>query len=149
MSDIRTALTNLVTLQEGLSITAPVSSSIKRAYKYTPPQSSSLPDTPCVLNTWSLTSQELDISLRILFYTIRMQLIVHDSDQDRAADIASSYMNAIITAQNADVTLDGAVNQSILRGSDPTLGVLSWAGVDYIGLDLLLDIELKAAVSIT
>ena len=149
MSDIRTALTNLVTLQEGLSITAPVSSSIKRAYKYTPPQSSSLPDTPCVLNTWSLTSQELDISLRILFYTIRMQLIVHDSDQDRAADIASSYMNAIITAQNADVTLGGSVNQSILRGSDPTLGVLSWAGVDYIGLDLLLDVELKAAVSIT
>ena len=111
--------------------------------------SSALPDTPCFLNTWTLTSQELDISLRILFYTIRMQLIVHDSDQDRAADIASSYMNAIITAQNADVTLDGAVNQSILRGSDPTLGVLSWAGVDYIGLDLLLDVELKAAVSIT
>ena len=149
MADIRTALTNLVTLQEGLSITAPVSSSIKRAYKYTPPMSSALPDTPCFLNTWTLTSQELDISLRILFYTIRMQLIVHDSDQDRAADIASSYMNAIITAQNADVTLDGAVNQSILRGSDPTLGVLSGAGVEFVGLDLLLDIELKAAVSIT
>ena len=34
MADIRTALTNLVTLQEGLSITAPVSSSIKRADEF-------------------------------------------------------------------------------------------------------------------
>ena len=149
MGDIRTALTNLVTLQESLSITAPISSSILRAYKFTPPQSSSLPDTPCFLNTWTLTNQELDISLRILFYTIRMQLIVHDSDQDQAADIASSYMTALITAQNADVTLNGSVNQCFLRGSDPTLGVLQWAGVDYIGLDLLLDIEIKDAVSIT
>jgi len=149
MGDIRTALTNLVTLQESLSITAPISSSILRAYKYTPPMSSALPDTPCFLNTWTLTNQELDISLRILFYTIRMQLIVHDSDQDQAADIASSYMTALITAHNADVTLNGSVNQCMLRGSDPTLGVLQWAGVDYIGLDLLLDCEIKDAVSIT
>ena len=56
MGDIRTALTNLVTLQESLSITAPISSSILRAYKFTPPQSSSLPDTPCFLNTWTLTN---------------------------------------------------------------------------------------------
>jgi flagellar capping protein FliD len=147
MGDIRTALTNLVTLQEGLSITAPVSSSIKRAYKYTPPMSSALPDTPCFLNTWSLTNQELDVSLRVLSYTIRMQLIVHDSDQDQAADIASSYMNAIITAQNADVTLNGSVTQCELRGSDPTLGVLNWAGVDYIGLDLLLDVTISDAVA--
>jgi len=149
VGDIRTALTNLVTLQESLSITAPISSSILRAYKYTPPMSSALPDTPCFLNTWTLTNQELDISLRVLFYTIRMQLIVHDADQDQAADIASSYMNAIITAQNADVTLGGSVNQCFLRGSDPTLGVLQWAGIDFIGLDLLLDVEIKDAVSIT
>jgi hypothetical protein len=149
MGDIRTALTNLVTLQESLSITAPVSSSIKRAYRYTPNMASALPDTPCFLNTWTLTNQELAISLRILFYTIRMQLVVHDSDTDRAADICTAYMNSLITAQNADVTLGGAVNGTSLRGNDPTLGILSWAGQDFVGLDLTMDCEIKDAVSIT
>lgn len=147
--DIRTVMGAVVTLQESLSITAPVSSSIKRAYKYTPPMSSSLPDTPCFFNSWTLQNQELDIGLRILFYTVHMQLAVLDSDQDQAADIASSYMNALITAHNADVQIGDTVTLSQLRGGDPTLAVLSWAGTDYIGLDLFLDVELKDAVSVS
>jgi hypothetical protein len=147
--DIRTVMTNVVSLQEGLSITAPISSSILRAYKYMPPMASGLPDTPCFMNSWTLQNQELDISLRILSYTVRMQLAVLDADQDVAADIASSYMNALITAQNADVQLGGSCVQSNLRGGDPTLAVLSWAGQDFIGLDLILDVELKDAVSIS
>jgi len=149
VGDIRTAMTNLVTLQESLSITAPISSSVLRAYKFMPPMASALPDCPCWINAFSLTTQELDIGLRILFYTIRMQLAIDDSDQDRAADIAASYLNAFITAQNADIQLGGAVTQSTLRGGDPTLAVLTWAGVSYIGLDLLLDVEIKDAVTIT
>jgi hypothetical protein len=149
MGDIRTVMTNVVTLQESLSITAPISSSIKRAYKYTPPMSSGLPDTPCFLNSWTLQSQELDIGLRILLYTIRMQLMVLDSDQDQAADIASSYMNAFITAHNADIQLGGSATLTTLRGGDPTLAVLNWAGIDYVGLDLFLDAEIKDAVSIS
>jgi hypothetical protein len=142
-------MTNLVSLQESLSITAPVSSSIARAYKYTPPMSSALPDTPCWMNSWTLVNQELDISLRILTYQINMQLAVEDSDQDQAADIASSYMNALITAHNADVQLDGSVTSSSLRGGDPTLVALQWAGVVYIGLDVVLDVEIKDAVTVT
>lgn len=149
MSDIRTAITNLVSLQEDLSISSPVSSSIKRAYNYTPNMASALPDTPCWLNTWTLQNQELDIGLRILTYTIRMQLMVFDADFSRAADICSAYMTAFITAHNADITLDSSVTQCALRGGDPTLGVLSWAGQEYVGLDLYLDCELKSAVSVT
>ena len=149
MGDIRTVMTNVVSLQEGLSITAPVSSSILRAYKYMPPMASALPDTPCFLNNWTLQNQELDVGLRILFYTVRMQLVVLDADQDQAADIASSYMNALITAQNADVQLGGSCNLTVLRGGNPTLAVLNWAGIDYIGLDLFMDVEIKDAVSIS
>ena len=149
MGDIRTVMGNVVTLQEGLSITAPISSSIKRAYKYMPPAASALPDTPCFFNSWTLQNQQLDISLRILSYTVHMQLAVLDADQDVAADIASSYMNALITAHNADVQLSGSCTLTALRGGDPTLAVLSWAGQDYIGLDLFLDIEIKDAVAIS
>ena len=149
MSDIRTVMTKITAMQEGLSITAPISSSIKRAYKYMPPMSSSLPDCPCWLNAWTLTRQELDIGLRVLFYSVRMQLVIDDADQDQAADIASSYMNAFINAHYQDVQFDGSCNVSYLRGGDPTLAVLNWAGRDYIGLDLFLDCELKAAVGIS
>jgi len=149
MGDIRTVMTNIVSLQEGLSITAPISSSILRAYKYMPPMASGLPDTPCFLNNWTLQNQELDIGLRILFYTVRMQLAVLDADQDQAADIASSYMNALITAHNADVQLGGSCTLTVLRGGDPTLAVLNWAGIDYIGLDLFLDVQITDGVSIT
>jgi len=149
MGDIRTVMTEVVTLQESLSITAPISSSILRAYKYMPPMASALPDTPCWMNSWTLQNQELDVSLRILFYTIRMQLAILDADQDQAADIASSYMTALITAQNADIQLSGACNITSLRGGDPTLAVLNWAGQDYIGLDLFMDVQIKDAVSVS
>jgi hypothetical protein len=149
VGDIRTVMGNVVTLQESLSITAPISSSILRAYKYMPPMASALPDTPCFFNSWTLQNQQLDISLRILSYTVRMQLAVLDADQDVAADIASSYMNALITAHNADVQLSGSCTLTTLRGGDPTLAVLNWAGQDYIGLDLFLDIEIKDAVSVS
>jgi hypothetical protein len=149
MADIRTVMTKVVALQESLSITAPISSSVLRAYKYMPPMSSALPDCPCWINAWTLQNQELAISLRVLFYTIRMQLVIDDADQDQAADIASAYMNAFIDAHYQDVQLDGSCNLSSLRGGDPTLAVLSWAGRDYIGLDLFLDVELKAAVGIS
>ena len=147
--DIRTVMAAVVTLQESLSITAPISSSILRGYRFMPPMSSALPDTPCFFNSWTLQNQELDIGLRILFYTIHMQLAVLDADQDVAADIASSYMNALITAHNADVQIGDTVTLSQLRGGDPTLAVLSWAGTEFIGLDLFLDVELKDAVSIS
>ena len=75
--------------------------------------------------------------------------MVLDSDQDQAADIASSYMNAFITAHNADIQLGGSATLTTLRGGDPTLAVLNWAGIDYVGLDLFLDAEIKDAVSIT
>lgn len=149
MADIRTVMSKVVTLQESLSITAPISSSILRAYKYMPPMSSSLPDCPCWLNAWTLQRQELAIGLRVLFYSVRMQCVIDDADQDQAADIASSYMNAFIDAHYQDVQLDGSCNVSYLRGGDPTLSVLNWAGRDYIGLDLFLDVELKAAVGIS
>ena len=147
--DIRTVMAAVVTLQESLSITAPISSSILRAYRFMPPMSSALPDTPCFFNSWTLQNQQLNISLRILSYTVRMQLAVLDADQDVAADIASSYMNALITAHNADVQLSGSCTLTTLRGGDPTLAVLNWAGQDYIGLDLFLDIEIKDAVSVS
>jgi hypothetical protein len=39
---IRDTLTNLVAIQDGLSISSPVSQSIKKAYKYPPSRSQSL-----------------------------------------------------------------------------------------------------------
>jgi hypothetical protein len=37
----------------------------------------------------------------------------------------------------------------VLRGGDPTLAVLNWAGIDFVGLDLFLDVQITDGVSIS
>ncbi len=143
--DIRSALDRITAIQAGLSITSPVTASIKKAYKYVPKQDAALPDAPAWMNDWTLSREERHIDLRIQHYTVHMQLFVNDADQDRAADIATAFMAQAVDGFDADVTLDGNVTNSALRGGDPTLVSLGRAGQSYIGLDLFLDLEMKEA----
>ena len=141
--DIRTALDQIVTIQGGLSITSPLSVSVKKAYKYVPNASVALPDAPAWTNDWTLTSLERFVSLRIQNYTVHMQLFVKDANIDRAADIASAFLDKLITALDADISLSQTVTQHTLRGGNPTLVGLERANLPYIGLDLFLDLEMK------
>lgn len=146
---IRAALDALVTLQESLSITSPITSSIAKAWKYFPPEEATLPETPCFANEWSLTAFEVHVGLLVRRYAIHTQMFVLDADQERGADIATAYMNALETALLANYTLTQTVNQAILRGAQPTLAILERAGVKYVGLDLFLDVEMKEGVTVT
>ena len=145
--DIRSALDQIVVIQGGLSITSPVTASVKKAYKYVPKASVALPDNPAWTNDWSLTSLERFVSFRVQNYTVHSQLFVQDADIDRAADIASAFLDKFITALDADISLSQTVTQHTLRGGNPTLVGLERAGQIYIGLDLFLDLEMKEAVS--
>src|SRR3989304_8759276 len=96
---LRDALDRIVVLQAGLTIADPVAETIKRAYKYTPSQSSAAPDRPFWMNTWTLIAQNRkpngwDQPL----YVVRMQLCVHDAELDRAADIATAFPEAALVA---------------------------------------------------
>lgn len=141
--DIRTAMGGLVTLEAGLTISDPLNLAIRRAYPYFPDRRSVLPDTPCWTNGWTLTRIDDGFAdNRRQFYTVNAQLFILDADMGRAAEIATAFHVALIDALDADDTLGGTVTNVDLRGGDPTLALLEWAGQGYVGLNLYFDLEL-------
>lgn len=143
--DIRTALARLTTIQAGLAITSPVALSVKRAWTTTPPQTAALADVPAWTNDVTLLNVERDSGLRIIQYEVHSQLYVYDASEDRAADIALAFLTAYIDALDADVSLANTVTQQNLRGNAPTLVTITWNDRRYIGLDLVLWLEMKEA----
>ena len=154
--DIRSALDRVIEIQGGLSISDPLSLSVKNAYKYSPPASVSLRgNLPAWTNEWTLERIDRHIGLRVQFYTVHMQFFCYDADLDKAADIASAFHVELVTALDADVQLTGdgtvpTVTNSALRGGNPTLAVLDRRdNQPYMGLDLFLDVEMKEGVTFT
>jgi hypothetical protein len=145
--DIRTAVTNLNTLQLGLSIASPVALTVKRVWPYVPPQNVALPEYPAWMNTWDLVRELRAIGLRELVFTVHAQLFAApaDREQDRALDIATAFLDSFITALDANVSLSQSVTEANLRGSSPTLAILERGGLAFAGLDLFIDIVMKEA----
>lgn len=137
----------IVVIQGGLAITAPISTTIKKAYKYHPPASVAAPNCPCFFNSWTKTSgKRANGAMRERQFAVHMQLLVDDSDSDRASDIASAFYEQLETALDADQTLNHTVETTRpLRGGSPTLAALERAGRLYIGLDLYLDLVMTEA----
>lgn len=145
MAGIRTALDNLVALQETVSITSPVAMSITKAYKH-PPGRQIAAGAPFVVNTWAFPAQDFNIAQSVHRYTINMQVFCEDADLERAGDIAAAFHEAILNAWRADPKLTQAgvagVIGAHLRGGDPTLVALEYNGKTYAGLDLFLDCQI-------
>ena len=143
--DIRSAMDRIVTLQGGLVITVPGEGidtlAVAQAHKYFPDRAEVI-ESPGWINEWSLVEEERGASgTRRHTYIVHSQLFVQDADLDQAADIASEFFDQYMTALDADVTLNGACTIQVLRGGQPTLVTLQWAGdLTYIGLDLFLDV---------
>ncbi len=145
--DIRSALDRIVVVQGGLAITDPITASVQKAWKYVPSRRATLADTPAFTNSWRLVSTESGNSLFRRQYTVNMQLFVNDADTDRAADIASSFEQALHVAFNADKRLENTVTRQTIYGGDPTLALLEYAKKTYVGLDLFMDIWMNDDVT--
>jgi len=149
--NIRDVHADLVTRLATLSITEPVTSEIKRVYKYVPALSKAVADYPCVFLTYELTQVWFKSAFLEQEYTIHIQLFAGKvaTEQDVAADIASAFMEALVQKVSLSQRLGGTV--SVIRGlrgaSPDTLTKLEWAGVGFVGLDLFLDVTLKTAAS--
>ena len=154
--DIRSAMTELVKVEEGISITEPVTARIAKAYKWFPPQGVSIAaNLPAFTNDMTLTSQEIGTSgYQTLIYTVHAQLYVGEGDQDILADMAASFLTAFLTAMNLKSSLndeDGVstVTDHTIRGGNPTLVSLNRANRPYTGLDLFIDLRMHQAVTIS
>ncbi len=141
--DIRTAMASIIVVQAALAITDPITASVAEAWKYRPPGKMALNSFPVFMNEWTFVGEKRANSLREQEYTVHMQLAVNDSDADQAADIASAFHVALIDAFDADVKLNNTVTRQSIRGGNPTLANLEFAGPNYIGLDLFMDIVMS------
>lgn len=145
ISNLSTVLDAVTAIQAALTITSPITASIKKAHRYPPNRNSVLPDTPCWMNGWTFARQD-DVDFdgnEKFFYTINCQLFVEDADISRGADIATAFHQAWVDALLADTTLGSSANGLTYtpRGGDPTLVVLEWGGKGYVGLNEYLDVE--------
>ena len=142
---ITDTITNLVAVQESLSITSPVSQTILKAYPRPPARNVSL-EPPCFINTWSFPDQageDGSFSQAEHRYVITMQMFAVDADLDRGLHIAEKFWEAWLDAWVADQQLKNGgastILGSALTGADPTLSLLEWNNVGYPGWTATLD----------
>jgi hypothetical protein len=155
MTTIYEVIKEIVKVQERLAIVEPVQTRIVKAYPFFPSQATTAAiATPCVMNEWTLTRIERDISLKTEFYTIHSQVLVRDADLDRAAWIATAFMPVYAAAfdQRAEdgaggVSLNGLVVNQTVRGGNPTLGRVERTEGVYMSLDLFMDVTIQSGVA--
>lgn len=134
--------TQLALLENGISITAPLAVSVKRAYWGAPSQG--VTDMPCVINALSEAERTLGFGGREQRVAVNVQLIVARTtiEDQRSAEIATAFWFAMKDKFDKDTGIGGSVAWSTLRGSDPTVPViLEHAGQTYIGVSAVLDIH--------
>lgn len=153
--NIRDAMVELLAVQRSIAIADPAPVRVNAAFLI-PPQSEGLHAAlPCWTNTVRLNAEERMGSVgRWRSYTVNMRLHVAlqgEGDDERAGDEALAFLEAVHQAfgvLDADghggVSLGGSVTQTTLRGTGGDT-VVVFEGARTIGLDLLLDIEIKDA----
>lgn len=116
----------LATKLAAVTITSPISASIKKVYKYRPDGET---DFPCVVLA-SPPAKRVErgpSGLRDKYYDVTMQLLVRDADVDRAAEILDAFEEAIIDAIDDAVTLGLFSGYHVTRGPD-------WDAAGYVAL---------------
>lgn len=149
--DIRSLHSYLATILETLAITQPYAITLQKAWKFVPPVSASIADLPCVFSTYELKPVIFHSGLLHRQYAINMQLIAGKMmpEADVSCDIASSFLEALITKLSGDQLLGGNVTViNGLRGATPdTLTRFEFGKQSYVGLDLFLDITMSSAAN--
>ena len=145
MAGIRAVLANLAAIQDTLTITTPVDTSIKKAYPYPLAKNTAL-DMPAIINIWSFpdqSTQDGSFAQGHHRYSIEMQCFINDADLSRGLEIATAFWESWLDAWVADQQLKNSgvsvIVGTSLTGADPTIGLLDWNGVGYAGWTATLE----------
>jgi hypothetical protein len=146
---ITACLARIVAIQEALTITAPIAASVTKAYTHFPSAEHELPGPRVWQNEWSMLPIEPArmMSTRDIAYQVRMQFLAAEANRDemRSAEIATAFWEEALAAFCQDVGLNRTCTLALLRGGDPTLGLIARAGKAYVGLEAFLDIRIETA----
>lgn len=146
--NIRTALARIKTVEEGLSITDPETLAVARVYTLVPKKDHVL-ETPCFIHGVTLGPVEHFNEQRTQHYFVASQFMHDNPDLDRAQDIAAAFLDKWLDAFSADLCLNGTIAGPIrLRGNDPTIARLEFAGLAFTGLDLVIEVLMHEAVTV-
>lgn len=141
---LRDALDALVLLEQGVSITDPVTTSIRKAYKIIPAQSEQAPVTPFAQNVWTLREQRrFPGGWYERFYRVRIDIVTRDQDIDRAADIVTALAEQLQDDLDQHIRLNQTIKEGNLSGADPTLGEFTIGGQTMIGARLYFDFIIR------
>jgi len=136
----------LKSYEGALQITDPYALTCKRAYLYIPERSSATPEVDPFgfFNGWTLLYEKrLPNAQREHKYVIQIQGLAKEPSLDKASQIATSFFDQLMAVLDLHQTLEGTCTEQSLRGASPTLGRLEWAGVEFMGVNLLLDVVLR------
>jgi hypothetical protein len=136
-------LDRIVAIQAAISITSPVSLTIARAYKDPP---GSVQDTPCFLNIIESGEIKYGPGSQRQMHKVKMQFLVKDEQGADASAIARAFLEATRTAFNADIRLNGTCTVAMLGATAGVTG-LQYAGIQYIGFELPLLVQMHEAVT--
>jgi len=146
---IRAALAAIVSIQEALTITDPLAVTVKKAWKYFPPEDMGAVETPFWMNAFTAHPTDVRFGYAERNFTVHMMMLVKDADEERAADIATAFYESLEDAHIANRSLSQTVVDSQLRGAEPTITTAMWAGVRHIALEAFLDLVMKEGVEVS
>lgn len=154
------ALASLTRIQAGLSVdfqyvrpdgsTQRIQRSVKRVFRMPPDENKALADgdLPCWINLWTFKDDSRGLGMSQRFYDLHLQLFISKSSETNLmADVATHFHDAWLQALWTNLKLIDqtnavqAANGHKIRGGDPTIGVLRWNNVSYVGLDYHMDID--------
>lgn len=149
---LREVLTKLAAVQAQVAVDEPVAARIVRVYPYLPPGQDDI-DTPCVINQWRFVSQTpRPNGFRELRYVIRSQVFVAQSGQDFDAysELATALHDALLEAMASQLTLDGTVSLSNVRGDEAAFMpvIFERNGIGYVGLQYQIDVQIHDTVTV-
>lgn len=144
MTAVRDVLTQIVTIESGLSIASPIALASPRVYKICPPRSRPLSERAVFMN-WPDAITELRMGdFREDNFTVQIDFFATDANSDRAADIALAFFDATWLAFDAQRVAGARLGNTVdfleLRAERPALEILEWAGKGYPGFHLFLDV---------
>lgn len=138
--------TALAALFDDLSIADPVTMAIGHVYPYPPPIAEVI-EAPAIVIGHSLTEARFmpggmvqqDYEMSVQIYAADA-----DADADMGANIANAFLDEIVSALSAHVTLSGEVQvvKALRGGSGGTLVSLVRGKMAYVGLDLVIPINI-------
>lgn len=148
MSTIAAIMDAVTELQASLTVSEPDNYSVTKVYRYFLDPQYELSGPRVFMNEWTFKPVDFSrmMALRELEYAIRMQFMAAEAiaDAARTTLVAEAFWEATMNLFCQNVGLKGTATRALLRGAEPTIGLIVRGGKAYIGFEAYLDVQIRS-----